>query len=144
MKHNEFSPILFPPLNELASCEISFDFFYIFLFTDKVNFHSLCQTTFPFACHCLIKRRCATQEHAHSGWMKELLRRDFIRFERLAWVEERRYACQRNVQHSTNTLNAPRDLRQRIPPGFSLSASLALSLAFLLLPPVSLLLIWLW
>lgn len=71
--------------------------------------------------------------HTRAGWRNSSAG---TRFERLAWAEERRYACQRNVQYSTNTLSALRELRQRTPPGFF--SSVSCSLAFLLSPPPSL------
>lgn len=110
---------------ELARANLMCTLF-LFLFSKSSFSHSLSNNI----CHCLIKKRFAAQEHVHADWMKELLRWDYTRFEILAWVGEWRHACQRNVQHSTNTLNALRELRQITPPGFSLPVPPPFSFSF--------------
>lgn len=60
--------------------------------------------------------------HALAGWRNSSVGTSFG-LRDFAWVDERRYTCQGNVQYSSNKLNAPRELRQRIPCGFALSGS---------------------
>lgn len=105
----------------------------------KSIFPNLCQTPFSALCHCLIKRRCVLHESTHTlaGWRNSSAGTSFaLRGER-GW---RRGDMLAREMYSTppTLLSAPRETRHRNPPGFSLS------LAFLLSPPLSLLLIWLW
>lgn len=81
-------------LNNWGFCQIiELVHSYYFSFP-KVNLHIFCQTTFV-----TVELRGGVKHKCLHTLMTELLRWDFIRFERLAWVGDWRYTCQRNVQH---------------------------------------------